>query len=129
MTDELQSAITPPSTLDRVRRKLRGLYFGRTREAFRFQFAMICLDVAILTFFVAGPYLRGASTYVAVDYAIAAVIAFELGARMLVAPTLKYWLMRPMTWVDIVILATLLFPNQLHNFGSCASGRSARASS
>lgn len=35
---------------------------------------------------------------------------------MLVAPSLRYWLGRPMTWVDLFILATLLFPNQLANF-------------
>lgn len=118
MTDEPQSAPSPSSTPERLRRQLRGLYYGRDREAIRFQFAMLSLDMAILAFFVAGPYLRGhgATAYIAIDYVIALIIAFELGARRLVAPTLKYWLMRPMTWVDIVILGTLLFPNQLHNF-------------
>lgn len=104
------------SFIERMRRQLRGLYFGRDREAIRFQIGMLLLDVAILAFFIAGPYLRKGSAYVIVDYLIAAVIAFELCARALIAPNLRYWLMRPMTWVDIVILGTLLFPNQLHNF-------------
>lgn len=116
MTDQPQSVTPPQPFLERARRQLRGLYFGRDREAIRFQFAMLCVDVAILGFFVAGPYLRKGPAYIVIDYVVAAVIAFELAARMLVAPTLRYWLMRPMTWVDIVILGTLLFPGQLHNF-------------
>jgi voltage-gated potassium channel len=77
---------------------------------------MLLIDLAVLGFFIAGPYLRETPAYIIADYAIAVVIAFELCARALIAPSLRYWLMRPMTWVDIVVLGTLLFPNQLHNF-------------
>ncbi len=116
MTEEPVSAIEPQLFFERLRRQLRGLYFGRDQEAIRFQVAMLLIDIAILAFFVAGPYLRTGPAYVIVDYLIAAVIAFELGARALIAPKLRYWLLRPMTWVDIVVLGTLLFPNQLHKF-------------
>lgn len=116
MTDTQPSATEPPSFLERLRRQLRGLYFGRDREAIRFQVAMLLVDIAILAFFIMGPYLRAGSAYMAVDLVIAAVIAFELAARALIAPNLRYWLMRPMTWVDLVILATLLVPSHLHNF-------------
>lgn len=116
MTDEPLRAIEPPPFLERVRRQLRGLYFGRDREAIRFQVAMLLIDIAILCFFIAGPYLRTGAIYIVIDYVIAAIIAFELAARALIAPNLRYWLTRPMTWVDTVILGTLLFPGQLHNF-------------
>jgi voltage-gated potassium channel len=116
MTEEPLIATEPQPLIERVRRQLRGLYFGRDREALRFQVAMLLVDIAILGFFIAGPYLRTGSAYVLVDYFIAAIIAFELAARALIAPNLRYWALRPMTWVDIVILGTLLFPNQLHNF-------------
>ena len=116
MTENPPSITEPQPFLDRARRQLRGLYFGRDREAVRFQLAMLFIDIVVLIFFIAGPYLRTGSAYVILDYAIAAVIAFELGARALIAPNLRYWATRPMTWVDIVILGTLLFPNQLHNF-------------
>ena len=116
MTENPPSITEPQPFLDRARRQLRGLYFGRDREAIRFQVAMLLIDIAVLCFFIAGPYLRTGPAYVIVDYLIAAVIAFELGARALIAPNLRYWATRPMTWVDIVILGTLLFPNQLHNF-------------
>ncbi|SOC44284.1 voltage-gated potassium channel [Rhizobium subbaraonis] len=99
-----------------LRRHLRGLYFGSDPRALAFQLAMMVIDLAIIVFFIAGPYLRAGNAYLLVDYVVAAIITLETVARMLVAPNLRYWLARPMTWIDLVILATLLFPNQLANF-------------
>ena len=56
MTDEPLSDAEPQPFIERLRRQLRGLYFGRDREAIRFQVAMLLLDIAILVFFVTGPY-------------------------------------------------------------------------
>ncbi|QRM56801.1 potassium channel family protein [Sinorhizobium sp. BG8] len=102
--------------VDALRRRLRQLYFGGDASAVQFQIAMLLIDVAVILFFLAGPYLRKGPSYVVIDFAVAAVIAFELAARALIAPNLRYWLTRPLTWVDFIILATLLFPNQLSNF-------------
>ncbi len=55
MTEEPLSAAEPQPFPERLRRQLRGLYFGRDREAIRFQVAMLLIDIAILLFFVAGP--------------------------------------------------------------------------
>ena len=77
---------------------------------------MAIIDVAIIAFFLVGPYFGGGRTYLIIDYAIAVIIAFELGARALIASSLRRWLTRPMTWVDVAILATLLFPATLSNF-------------
>ncbi len=104
------------SSTEAIRRRLRSLYFGSDPRAIAFQFAMMMVDIAIIVFFLMGPYLRAGHAYVLVDYVVAAIIAFEIVARILVAPTLRYWLTRPMTWIDLFILATLLFPNQLANF-------------
>ena len=102
--------------IEALRRHLRGLYYGSDPRAIAFQFAMMAIDLAIIVFFLMGPYLRAGNAYLLVDFVVAAIIAFEIVARMLVAPTLRYWLARPMNWVDLFILATLLFPNQLANF-------------
>lgn len=99
-----------------LRRHLRSLYFGSDPRAIAFQFGMMTVDLAIIVFFLMGPYLRAGDAYLLVDYVVAAVIAFEIIARILVSPTVRYWLARPMTWIDLFILATLLFPNQLANF-------------
>lgn len=102
--------------LNGVRAWLRMLYLGTSPRAIRFQIAMAIIDLAIIIFFLVGPYFAEGHTYLIIDYAIAASIAFELGARALIASNLRRWLTRPMTWVDIAILATLLFPALFSNF-------------
>ncbi|MFD1329239.1 potassium channel family protein [Mycoplana ramosa] len=99
-----------------IRHRLRSLYYGSHPRALAFQFSLMMVDLAIIVFFLMGPYLRAGNAYLLVDYVVTVIIALELVARMLVAPSLRYWLGRPMTWVDLFILATLLFPNQLANF-------------
>lgn len=82
----------------------------------RWQALFAVIDLLILAFFILGPYLRSGPSYIIIDYTIAVWIVLELSARAFAAPSLVAWLKRPMTWVDIVILATLLFPNYLVNF-------------
>ena len=103
-------------TLDRIRARLRPLYLGTSARAIRFQIGMAIVDLAIIVFFLLGPYFSAGRTYLVIDYVIALLIAFELGARALMATSIRRWLTRPMTWVDIAILATLLFPAQFSNF-------------
>lgn len=103
-------------TLDTIRTRLRGLYLGTTKKAIRFQMVMALIDIAIIFFFILGPYLGEGRSYLIVDYTIAFIIACELVARIFIATDFKRWLLRPMTWVDIIVLGTLLFPQQLSNF-------------
>ncbi|MGE7368422.1 potassium channel family protein [Neorhizobium sp. NPDC001467] len=98
------------------RAKLQRIERGRDRWALRWQALLSCIDLAILAFFLLGPYLRSGPTYLIIDYAIAVWIAGELFARAIAAPSFATFLKRPMTWVDLFILATLLFPEALFNF-------------
>jgi voltage-gated potassium channel len=97
-------------------RALQRIERGEGRRALALQSLFTLVDIAILAFFVLGPYFRAAPTYLVVDYAIALWIAAEMGARALAAPSLRAWILRPMTWIDFVVLATLLFPFALFNF-------------
>lgn len=101
----------------RLRARLRALYHGDSPTAVRFRLGIIVLDLAIVAFFVAEPILQETRAYFAIDYAIAAFLILDLGARFLASPDLKVWLKRPLVWVDLVVLATLLFPVWLANFG------------
>ena len=99
-----------------LRQRLTSLYYGRSTGAIRFQFALMVIDLAIIGFFLAGPYLRDRPSYLILDYAIAAWIAVEILAQWAASRTTRGFLMRPMTWVDIFVLGTLLFPQWLFNF-------------
>ncbi len=108
----------PKSPLRRTRAVLRSLYHGSSPTAVRFRYAVILVDLAIIAFFVAAPLIRHqGGIFYAIDYLIAVILAADLAARALAWPSLKSWIKRPIVWVDLFVLATLLFPAWLVNFG------------
>ena len=100
-----------------IRRALRELYNGQTRRAVRFRLGVIAIDVLIIGFFIAAPILRDTSAFLYVDYLIALLMALDLAARALTWPNLWAGLRRPLVWIDIFILLTLLAPLWLFNLG------------
>jgi voltage-gated potassium channel len=102
----------------RLRARMRYLYHGSSPPAVRFRMAVIVVDFAIIAFFLAAPILReaGWAFYVA-DVVVALVLAADLTGRALAWTDIRDWLRKPSTWVDLFILATLLFPAWLYNFG------------
>lgn len=102
----------------RLRARLRWLYHGTSTTAVRFRVAMIVIDLAIIAFFLAAPLLKEAGwAFYLLDYLIAAVLAADLAGRALAYTDIKDWLKHPIVWMDLFILATLLFPVWLANLG------------
>lgn len=102
----------------RLRALLRYLYHGSHPPAVRFRLAVIVVDVAIIGFFLAAPILREAGwAFYVLDYVIAALLALDLAARALAWSDIRGWLRKPIVWVDLFVLATLLFPAWLANLG------------
>lgn len=104
------------SRLNVLREKLRRIERGRDSRALRWQAVLAVVDVSIISFFIFGPFLRSGPSYLVIDYMIAVWILAELLARAFATGSVKAFLKRPMTWIDLVILATLLFPDALFNF-------------
>jgi len=100
-----------------LRRRLHGLYYGDTPGAVRFRIAWVVVDLAIIGFFIVAPLIRDRPIFLTIDYAIAAVLAADLAARALAWWNFKDWIRRPSVWIDLFVLATLLFPEQLYNLG------------
>lgn len=102
----------------RLRARLRYLYHGSSQAAVRFRLAVIVVDFAIIGFFLAAPILKEAGwAFYVLDYVIAAVLALDLAGRAYAHTDWKDWLKKPATWIDLFVLATLLFPAFLSNFG------------
>lgn len=99
-----------------LRQRMTSLYYGRGKAAVRFQFAMMVIDLAIIGFFLAGPYLRNRPSYIVIDYAIALWMALELAAQWSASTSTRRWMAKPITWLDIFVFCTLLFPQWLFNF-------------
>ena len=102
----------------RLRARMRYLYHGSSPAAVRFRLAVIVVDVAIIAFFLAAPILREAGwAFYVVDVIVALVLAIDLASRALAYTDIRDWLKKPSTWIDLFILATLMFPQSLYNFG------------
>ncbi|MGV3650129.1 MAG: potassium channel family protein [Devosia sp.] len=108
---------TEVTGIERLRNRLRLLYHGHSPMALRFQTAVLLVDIAILAFFIATPLLRDAPGFILIDYAVALLLIADLTARGLAATDPLRWLRQPTVIVDLVILATLLAPAWLANFG------------
>ena len=107
----------PAQTLTGLRLWLHELYHGRTKRAQRFQLTVVIIDLATIAFFVATPVLLDSGAFLWIDYAIAVLLAADVVARGLASRDVARWLRRPTVMVDLFILATLLFPYWLANFG------------
>jgi len=101
--------------LPRLRVRLRELYYGKSPEAVRFRLWVIAIDLLLIAFFIAAPFLRGFPAYLFVDYAVALVLGLELVARALADANVRTFFRRFSVWVDLFVLLTLLFPLWLFN--------------
>lgn len=116
MTDRAAEDVGRRRRLPRLRVRLRELYHGKSAGAVRFRLWVIAIDVLLIGFFIAAPFLRDTPAYLVVDYAIAFVVAVDLAARALADTSLKAFFRRFSAWVDLFVLLTLLFPLWLFNF-------------
>ncbi len=104
-----------PKPAGRLKAALTELYHGQSPRAVRFRLSVLVIDVILIGFFVAAPFLREYPAYLIIDYAVAAVLVVDIAARAIAAPSLRSWATRPILWVDIFVLVTLLFPLWLFN--------------
>lgn len=111
------SAAEPQTPRRSLRSLAHALYHGESQAAVRFRTIWVVVDLAIIGFFMAAPLIRETPFFLAVDYAIAAVLALDLLARAMACGNVRGWLKRPIVWVDILVLLTLLFPHALFNLG------------
>lgn len=110
----------PPKLIEglRLRARLRYLYHGTQPTAVKFRLMVIGIDLAIIGFFIAAPILKEAGwVFYAIDYLVALFLTLDLAARAYAYHSIKDWLKRPIVWIDLFVLATLLFPVWLANLG------------
>lgn len=99
------------------RDRLHELYFGSSRDAVRFQSVMLVLDVVLIAFFMASPFIPRGPLFLVADYFIAVVLALDLAARGWSFGDFRRWLRRPLVWADIAVLLSLAVPVFAANLG------------
>lgn len=100
-----------------LRSRVRALYFGHIQSAVRFQGLLLVLDLLIIGFFVGSQFIAEQPYFWIIDACIAVVLTADLAARLFAFGTIRRWAKYPTTWIDLVVLATLLFPSVLSNWG------------
>jgi voltage-gated potassium channel len=115
--DEKPAWVDGQGWLGRLCDRLRQLYHGRSPAALRFQLATIVVDLLIIAFFIATPMIRDRPAFLWLDYTVAAIVALEIVARVLASSDALRLMRQPSMVLDLFILATLLAPQWLENFG------------
>ena len=80
---------------NRLRSRMRTLYFGHTQSAVRFQGLLLLLDILIIGFFIVSQFIAELPWFWIVDACIAVFLTIDLLARLFALGTVRRWLKYP----------------------------------
>jgi voltage-gated potassium channel len=103
--------------MSRGRNLFHDLYHGDSPLAVRFQATWLIFDALLIAFFMVSPFLERGTTFLLVDYAIAAILALDLFARAWAFGNFGKWISRPIVWADFAVLVSLVVPVYAANLG------------
>ncbi|MDX2265121.1 MAG: ion channel [Hyphomicrobiales bacterium] len=99
-----------PIPNETLRHRVERLYYGSGETARVFRIAMLVFEVAVIGFFIAATFLRGAPWLHAVEIAIGALLIVDLAARLWIADSKGHFFSQVATWADIAVIASLFAP-------------------
>ena len=91
-----------------LKEKLTKLYFGRSKAAARFRYALIVLDLVTIGFFIATAPLEPTPEIRLAEAVIGMLILIDLAARVWSAPERRRLLRQVYTFADVVVLLSLV---------------------
>ena len=112
--------------MDDLKDLLREIYYGFTPRALRARYLFLVFDLLIISYFVITTFLEFDRWMVYVDMAIGLVLAVDFAGRMLAQNDRGAFLVRPMTIVDLIVIASLFIPALIGNFAFLRLVRSLR---
>lgn len=95
---------------------LKRLYLGDEPGANAFRYGLLVFDLGSLGYFIASSFFREQSWTFVVDAVIALAIAADLAGRMIIAESRPRFFLQLTTWIDIIIIASLLAAVALESF-------------
>ena len=94
---------------------LHALYHGWDQKARVFRFSLLAFDIVSIAFFLVTAVIRDAHWIYWVDAFIAVIILADLTARFYISNRRTSLLKQLVTWVDIVVIISLLLPFLFEN--------------
>lgn len=98
-----------------LRSTLHDLYHGWDDKARIFRFSMLTFDLVSVAFFLTTSVIRDAPWIYVVDAIIAGVIFCDLLARFYISNRPLSLFKQPVTWIDILVLISLILPAFFEN--------------
>ncbi len=93
-----------------TRSYLKHLYYGSSGSARRFRIAALIFEIAILSFFVFVSFQQQALWITIAEFAIALVLIADFSIRYWLHDAKSGYFRLPSTWMDIVVIGSLLLP-------------------
>ena len=112
--------------MKRFSKYCREIYYVMSPRALRAQYLFLALDLLIISYFVVTTFLEPDQWIVAVDMAIGIVLVIDFLCRLSAQFDRGAFLVRPLTIVDFVVIASLFVPALIGNFAFLRLVRSLR---
>jgi voltage-gated potassium channel len=100
-----------------LRHSLRGLYFGASETARRFRYGLVVFDLVTIGAFLLIASVPPAPWVFALDLILAALLAAEFGARLLVATNKRRFWWSWTAAADVIVIFSLLAATFIDNLG------------
>lgn len=99
-----------------LKRKFHNLYNGRARHAQLFRYGLMTFDIITITYFVITSMFELTTMFLFIDLVIGIILMVDFFARLWIEPKRLAHMLHLMTWVDMIVIATLLTPLLGGNF-------------
>ncbi|MBL6931942.1 MAG: potassium channel family protein [Rhodospirillales bacterium] len=102
--------------MSKLKNKIDNLYNGSSRQAVHFRYGLVAFDVTTITFFIVTSMVEISPVILALDFTLAAILSMDFLARLWIEKKRLAHMMHLMTWIDLIVIFTLLAPVLTGNF-------------
>lgn len=102
--------------MDKLNATIRELYFGRSRTARAFRYALLTFDVVTITFFIVTSMVPETLPILAAEFSIAVFLIFDYAARLIIARRKLRFVFEPLNIADLVVIGTLVAAPFIENW-------------
>ncbi|GGC93789.1 potassium channel family protein [Chelatococcus reniformis] len=97
--------------------KLKELYDGDSKQAYRFRYALLAFDLATILFVIASSFWPLTPLIIVLDVIIGLIVLSDFLARLYISDKRIREFLRPSTWADIIAIVAFLAPVLGHGAG------------
>ena len=104
----------------------RELYYGSTKRTLRARYGFLLFDLLVISYFVVTTFIQPYDWIVIADMGIGIVLLIDFLGRLIADRNRGAFLIKPMTIVDLVVIASLFIPALIGSFAFLRLVRSLR---